>query len=131
MKHAVKTLLIAALLAMSPSAFAADLLKVGGGVALMFAGGGWLAKEYDDADDSVARARATNCMPSCDSDDYVVPGVVIGGAVVFVGGLVLAITGFSDKEESDYFTERGLHLDGMTFGYTDTGAVGLQKKWEF
>ena len=130
MKKTVKTIIIAAMLATSPNAFAADLFQVAGGVALTAASVGWLKKEYSEADDSVAIARTNNCNPSCDRQDYVANGVLILGAIGALGGVALAISGFSN-DKPDYFTRNGLVMDGMTLGYTDTGMVGLQKKWEF
>ncbi|MGI9298365.1 MAG: hypothetical protein ACR2QC_10775 [Gammaproteobacteria bacterium] len=133
MKHAVKTTLVAAMLAMSPSAFAADTTQVVGGLGLAGLSGWYWQNGKSDAEDDVdaciAQRRATNSPGTCSSDYGTerlvgIIGIIIGGA--------LAVNGLTDDDSApDYFTRNGLVMDGMTFGYTDTGKVGLQKKWEF
>ncbi|MGI9296906.1 MAG: hypothetical protein ACR2QC_03300 [Gammaproteobacteria bacterium] len=128
MKKTSAFIFAAALLAVSP-AFAADAAKTIGGLVLAGGGGYLIVDASDDADEEAAACARRNPGTVCSESAFsAAPVKSIGGIAAVVGGVALAINGLTGE---DNFTRNGLAMDGLTFGYTDTGKVGLQKKWEF
>lgn len=114
---------LATLLVMTSSAQAEDFIKIGGGLLLS---AGSIAYYLDERDS--AQQKATNCAEAqarvtgfgyCEEEVGALPIAV--GLVGGIGGVALAVDGITD--------DHGYH--GISFGFTDSGNVGLQKKWEF
>ena len=132
--------LFAVLLAIQPSVAEENNYAKFGGITIAGLGAAiWFQADKgatDLANDSFCVVSGTSptdsgfyvdsCSP-IDTDDK--KGEKIAGILMLVGGSIWAYSGFTDNSAS--FTQNGLVMDGLTFGYTDTGKVGLQKKWDF
>ena len=125
MKQLVKTLIIAALLATPSAALAADIFQIAGGIALTGVSGGYIAKARQDAQDEADACALANPGSVCTSE--VSGGKTLLGIVGVIGGIGLAISGFSD---SSSFTEDDLKYHGVSFDYTHDGNFSIQKTWE-
>ena len=132
--------LFAVLLAIQPSVAEENNYAKFGGITVAGLGATiWFLADKsatDFANDSICVASGTVpegttsysgvCSPNDHDGDK---GEKIAGILMLVGGSIWAYSGFTDNSAS--FTQNGLVMDGLTFGYTDTGKVGLQKKWDF
>lgn len=97
-------------------AHAVEPLPIIGGIAM--AGGG-IALASSARDDRLPGENAIDASP----------GKAIGGIVLVIGGTALAISGLIADDQSPY-SDSGV-ISGVSFGYTDSGKMGIQKKWEF
>ena len=116
MKKTFCKLLAVAAMAMSPQAMAAEPGRIIGGLALMGGGAALIGSARSD------RKPGENAIDASPAKSAFGVIGVIGGGVMIASGLI------GDSESS--YSDIGA-LSGVSFGYTDNGNLGIQKKWQF
>ena len=116
MKKTLCKLLAVAAIAVSPQAMAADAGQIIGGLALMGGGAALIGSARSD------RKPGENAIDAS-------PGKVAGGFVGLIGGGALTANGLFGGDESSPFDDIRA-LSGVSFGYTESGNFGIQKKWQ-
>ena len=125
----MSVIIAAVLLAVQPVAFAADITKIASGGLLTGLGAFLITDAIDDRDEEVASCAFANPGTTCSESAFsAAPVKSIAGVLGSTFGVYLIVSGFSDEEGESFIGNKW--YDGMSF-HTDTGKLGLQKKWTF